>query len=147
IGVDPARLVGKVLTRIRRSPVHPSVTLDFADHTTFQVRVDGYDPAHRGVPKELETNAALHALVPGAAPRDVRLTVTHARLVGVRDTAHDLRAASAGRWIVEHLALALRFAEPEADGWHCVWATMAEYDGRFGPCLFRSFDDVYLDEI
>jgi hypothetical protein len=41
--------------------------------------------------------------------------------------------------------LALKFAEEP--GWHCVWATMAEYDGDFGPCTFRSFEDVYLAEL
>src|ERR1700722_95200 len=56
VGIDPADLVGKVLTRVRRSPPHPTLTLDFSDNTTFQILVDGYDPVHRGIPKELVTD-------------------------------------------------------------------------------------------
>ena len=48
-GVDPSLLVGKVLTRLSRSPKHPTLTLDFSDNTTFQILVDGYDPVHRCV--------------------------------------------------------------------------------------------------
>jgi hypothetical protein len=76
---------------------------------------------------------------------DVQLTVTHARLVKLKDTAHEWSETGESRWNVEHLALALKFVEEP--GWHCVWATMAEYDGDFGPCTFRSFDDVYLAEL
>ncbi|KAI0305763.1 hypothetical protein B0F90DRAFT_1924125 [Multifurca ochricompacta] len=128
IGVDPDQIVGKVLVRIRRSPTHPAVTLHFADHTTYQVRVDGYDPIHRGIPKELEMNSVLTPLFKPPA-----------------DTAHEWSETAESRWNVEHLALALKFAEVPA--WHCVWATMAEYDGNFGPCTFRSFEDVYLAEL
>lgn len=46
LGVDPSILVGKVLTRIRRSSKHPSMQLHFSDHTTYQILVDGYDPIH-----------------------------------------------------------------------------------------------------
>jgi len=49
MGVDPSLLVGKVLTRLSRSLKHPTLTLDFADNTTFQILVDGYDPVHRCV--------------------------------------------------------------------------------------------------
>ncbi|KAI0266810.1 hypothetical protein BC834DRAFT_873626 [Gloeopeniophorella convolvens] len=146
IGVDPDDIVGKVLVRIRRSPTHPAVTLHFADNTTYQVRVDGYDPVHRGIPKELEMNSLLVPLFkPPSGQVDVRLTVTHARMVKLKDTAHEWSERSESRWNVEHLALALKFAEEP--GWHCVWATMAEYDGDFGPCTFRSFEDVYLAEL
>ncbi|ETW80836.1 hypothetical protein HETIRDRAFT_247307, partial [Heterobasidion irregulare TC 32-1] len=147
-GVDPASIVGKVLTRIRSSPTHPAVTLDFADRTTYQVRVDGYDPAHRGVPKSLETNALLARLcAPAGVHAHVRLTVARSTFVKLKDTAHARAPASGAesRWGVEHLALAIQFEEQP--GWHCVWATMAEYEGEFGPCKFRSFDDVYLDKI
>jgi hypothetical protein len=76
---------------------------------------------------------------------DVQLTIAHARLVKLKDTAHEWSETGESRWNVEHLALALKFVEEP--GWHCAWATMAEYDGDFGPCTFRSFDDVYLAEL
>jgi hypothetical protein len=147
IGVDPDQIVGKVLIHIRRSPTHPAVTLRFADKTVYQVRVDGYDPVHRGIPKELEMNSVLLPLFrPPGGQIDVHLTVTHARLVQLKDTAYEWSETAESRWHVEHLALALKFAEEP--GWHCVWATMAEYDdGDFGPCTFRNFDDVYLAEL
>ncbi|KAI9442215.1 hypothetical protein H4582DRAFT_1264256 [Lactarius indigo] len=146
IGVDPDQIVGKVLIRIRRSPTHPAVTLHFADNTIYQVRVDGYDPVHRGIPKELEMNSVLVPLFkPPGGQISVHLTVIHARLVKLKDTAHEWSETIDSRWNVEHLALALKFAE--VPGWHCVWATMAEYDGDFGPCTFRSFEDVYLAEL
>lgn len=146
IGVDPDQIVGKVLIRIRRSLTHPAVTLHFADNTIYQVRVDGYDPVHRGIPKELEMNSVLVPLFkPPGGQINVHLTVTHARFVKLKDTAHEWSETIKSRWNVEHLALALKFAEEP--GWHCVWATMAEYDGDFGPCTFRSFEDVYLAEL
>jgi hypothetical protein len=146
ISVDPSQIVGKVLVHIRKSPIHPAVTLHFSDNTTYQVRVDGYDPVHRGIPKELEMNSVLIPLFkPPGGQIDVQLTVTHARLVELKDTAHEWSETAESRWNVEHLALALKFTEEP--GWHCVWATMAEYDGEFGPCTFRSFDDVYLAEL
>ena len=76
---------------------------------------------------------------------DVHLTVTHARFVQLKDTAHEWSETAESRWNVEHAALALKFADVHE--WHCVWATMAEYDGDFGPCTFRNFDDVYLAEL
>lgn len=146
IGVDPDQIVGKVLIHIRRSPTHPAVTLHFADKTVYQVRVDGYDPLHRGIPKELEMNSVLLPLFrPPGGQIDVHLTVIHARLVQLKDTAHEWSETAESRWNVEHAALALKFAEEP--GWHCVWATMAEYDGDFGPCTFRNFEDVYLAEL
>ncbi|GAW04302.1 hypothetical protein LENED_006083 [Lentinula edodes] len=41
VGIDPDELIGKKLIRISRSSVHPSLTLDFDDHTSAQVLVDG----------------------------------------------------------------------------------------------------------
>ncbi|KAF8502299.1 hypothetical protein F5888DRAFT_1184685 [Russula emetica] len=147
IGVDPDLIVGKVLIHIRRSPTHPAVTLHFADKTVYQVRIDGYDPIHRGIPKELEMNSVLLPLFrPPGGQIDVHLTVAQARLVRLKDTAHEWSETAESRWNVEHVALALKFAE-EPGSWHCVWATMAEYDGDFGPCTFRNFDDVYLAQL
>lgn len=88
LGIDPSELIGKVLTRIRRSSNHPNLTLDFADKTSYQIRVDGYDPIHRGVPKELETSPSFgHILAPG----DVGpLTIAHCTLVSMTDKAFRL---------------------------------------------------------
>ena len=63
LGVDPSEMVGKVLTSIRRSAAHPALTLHFADRTAYQVRIDGYSPAHPGVPKQLEINMDLETLL------------------------------------------------------------------------------------
>ncbi|THH19953.1 hypothetical protein EW146_g1301 [Bondarzewia mesenterica] len=146
IGVDPSSIIGKVLRHIRRSPAHPAVTLDFTDNTTYQIRVDGYDPVHRGVPKALEMNSLLDSLFkPPDGRKQVNLTIANCRFIKLKDTAHEWSEAAESRWNVEHLALAIKFKEE--GGWHCVWATMAEYDGEFGPCKFRSFEDVYLDQI
>ena len=46
VGADPSILTGKVLTKIHRSARHPSMQLHFSDDTTYQILVDGYDPAH-----------------------------------------------------------------------------------------------------
>jgi hypothetical protein len=101
---------------------------------------------HRGIPKELEMNSVLLPLFkPPGGQIDVHLTVTHARMVELKDTAYEWSDKAESRWNVEHVALALKFAEEPA--WHCVWATMAEYDGEYGPCTFRSFDDVYIAEL
>ncbi|KAI0062901.1 hypothetical protein BV25DRAFT_1824943 [Artomyces pyxidatus] len=149
IGVDPSVIVGKVLTRVRRSPTHPAITLYFADNTTYQVRVDGYHPSpdKRGTPKELEMNSLGQPIFrPPGGQIDVHLTVAKCRLVQIKDTAHEWSADMVeSRWTVEHLALAMNFEEEP--GWRCVWATMAEYDGEYGPCTFRNFEDVYLDEM
>ncbi|KAI0051829.1 hypothetical protein FA95DRAFT_1554078 [Auriscalpium vulgare] len=146
IGVDPSQLIGKTLTRVRCSRDHPSVTLYFADKTVYQVRVDGYDPVHRGVPKELETNSMGGPVFrPQGGEAELNHTVAQCRFVKLRDTAYEWSETADSRWNVEHLALAMNFEEDP--GWRCVWATMAEYDGRFGRCTFRSFDDVYLDEV
>ena len=146
IGIDPTAIIGKVIKRIKPSPTHPAVTLDFDDDTTYQVRIDGYDPVYRGTPKTIETNAVLRPLFqPTNGASHVHLTVTDCRLISLKDVAHQRTENAESRWSVEHLALAFKFEEQP--GWHCCWATMAEYEREGGPCTFRSFDDVYLDEI
>jgi hypothetical protein len=88
LGVDPSELVGKVLTRVRQSANHPNLTLDFADKTSYQIRVDGYDPVHRGVPKELEVSPSLHDIL---SPGDIgRLTITNCAMVKMTDKAFRL---------------------------------------------------------
>lgn len=88
IGIDPTELIGKVLTRIRRSSTHPNLTLDFADKTSYQIRVDGYDPIHRGVPKELEISPSFGDIL---GPGDVgQLTIANCTLVKMTDKAFRL---------------------------------------------------------
>ncbi|KAI0706810.1 hypothetical protein C8T65DRAFT_222992 [Cerioporus squamosus] len=168
IGVDPSALVGKQLTRVRRSRTHPCITLHCADGSLFQVLVVGYDPHHRGVPKVLESDSPV--LNPRSAAEsahaDLRLTISHAASITLSDKAFQALPgpasgalkeggleglAKAGkqredRWTQRHAAFALKFEEEQ--GWHCVWATMAEYDERDRErCVFRNYADVYLDSL
>lgn len=151
IGVDPHILVGKTLTYVRRSPTHPSLTLSFSDGTSFRILVDGYDPIHRGVPKALEMDASLSALFdPPGGHRALNLPILDCTLVRLTDKAFERRQtetdADAGqRWDQSHLSLAFKFGD--ARRWHCVWATLEEHDAQRGACVFRSFDDVYLERI
>lgn len=143
IGIDPGSLIGKVIRRIRPSPSHPAVTLQTNDDMTYQVRVDGYDPTHPGIPKSIEMNAVLSSLTQPSSNSDTHhLTVLDCRHISLKDTAFD---GDGKRWTVEHLAIAFKFEEVR--GWACCWATMAEYEGGGGPCTFRSFEDVYLEEM
>ncbi|EIW83135.1 hypothetical protein CONPUDRAFT_143137 [Coniophora puteana RWD-64-598 SS2] len=140
IGDDPSLLVGKVLTRLSRSANHPVLTLDFADDTSFQILVDGYDPMHPGLPKSLEMDAALQALLDTAGTSGqarVNFTVKACALITLTDKAfHSDRSAtvrpagkSEQRWDQNHTGVALRFAE-DGGGWHCVWATLADYEDQ-----------------
>ena len=176
-GIDPSVLNGCVLTRIVRSRTHPAVSLYTEDGRSFQVRVDGYDPAHAGLPREIECNAALAPLFGPASPSTpisattprsdsfpthsrsksggwkwndagnaVRLTVQAARYISMKDAALSRDAVGQElRWSVEHLALAFKFVEK--DGWHCCWASMAERDASSGQTAYRTFDDVYVEEV
>jgi len=144
VGVDPRDLIGKVLKGIRRSPVHPCVTLYFTDNTSYQIRVDGYDPKHRGIPKTLESDSNFEPYL--AYPGDlleVHLTVVNAAKVTLSDKAFDA-GGRGSRWNQAHSGIALKFEEK--GHWHCVWAQLAEYDdARPVSCTFRSYHDVYLD--
>ncbi|KAI0675321.1 hypothetical protein C8Q78DRAFT_536180 [Trametes maxima] len=157
VGVEPSALIGKTLTRVRQSRVHPCLTLHFSDGASFQVRVVGYDPQFRGVPKKLESDS--HVLNPASGTADVSLTVKHAAMITLADKAFQVQAGrgrSDGarmatdtretRWTQKHAAFAIKFVE-EA-GWHCIWATLAEYDERDAEtCVFRNFADVYVDSL
>ncbi|TDL26155.1 hypothetical protein BD410DRAFT_784202 [Rickenella mellea] len=166
IGVDPGHLVGKVLTHVRRSRTHPNLTLEFADGVVYQVLVDGYDPLHRGIARALEMDASLSPLFdPPGGHAAVELMVTDCTLVRLTDKAFDQKHSDQ-RWDQSHLAIAFKFGDPpvgvqvggtdgpgtsggdrgEESKWHCVWAALAEYDDtRGGICVFRSYDDVYLE--
>ncbi|KAL5507164.1 hypothetical protein ACEPAH_6620 [Sanghuangporus vaninii] len=148
-GIDPKILVGKVLTHIRRSPDHPTVTLSFADGTTYQILVDGYDPRNTSGAKPESSSASRSCIlemdevllrmleVPGRHVVDREITdCAHIRLA---DKAYERREWEQS-WTQSHVAVAFKFAGESR--WHCIWAMRAEYDER--GCIFRAFDDVYL---
>ncbi|KZT26715.1 hypothetical protein NEOLEDRAFT_1131714 [Neolentinus lepideus HHB14362 ss-1] len=180
IGVDPSTLVGKTLTRIRRSQSHPALTLDFADNTSFQILVDGYDPVHKGIPKELEMDDGFAGVLESCTAKADKqrgrsasggklakgMVITDCALIRLMDKAFERQkvqdadpvwprlAPSLGKeskWDQNHLGLAFKFAATDGNDvpsrWHCVWATLAEYDDTVGTCTFRSYDDVYLNKL
>lgn len=136
-----------MLKRARRSTTHPAVTLDFSDATSFQILVDGYDPVHRGIPKELEMDATLDEIL--SSPEQMELQVLDCALVTLSDKAfarkHDHDPEEL-QWDQKHLGVAFKFAV-ENPKWHCVWAAMEEHDENQGTCVFRSYDDVYLEKL
>ncbi|KAJ7163591.1 hypothetical protein C8R43DRAFT_1086406 [Mycena crocata] len=147
--INPADLVGKVLKSVRRSEKHPSLTLAFADGTRVQIMVDGYDPVHKGVPKELEMDPSLIDLFASAGDA-VNLTVADCALITLSDKAFAVREGSEGdQWDQHHLGVAFKFAEggANASGWHCVWAILQDHDEATGECVFRTYDDVYLEHL
>ncbi|KAF5370618.1 hypothetical protein D9758_001894 [Tetrapyrgos nigripes] len=146
VGIDPCELIGKVLKCARRSPVHPVITLDFTDNTSFQILVDGYNPRLRGVPKELEMNDSFDQVIAAGL---VDLEIVDCALITLSDKAFDRKQAHDRpdvQWNQQHLGVAIKFAE-ENPRWHCVWATLREYDDDLQSCVFRSYDDVYIDRL
>ncbi|KAH0827538.1 hypothetical protein J3R83DRAFT_4257 [Lanmaoa asiatica] len=143
VGIDPSILVGKVLTKIRRSSRHPSMQLCFSDDTTYQILVDGYDPIHRGLPKDLEMDPTLASLLDAAdGSLDVAFTIENCVLITLTDKAFDSKQREQ-RWDQNHTGVAFKFCEDRS--WHCVWATLTDHEN--GQCVFRSYDDVYLDQL
>ncbi|KAG1734702.1 uncharacterized protein EDB91DRAFT_583413 [Suillus paluster] len=143
IGVDPSLLVGKVLMKLSRSSKHPTLTLDFSDNTTFQVLVDGYDPVHRGLPKELEMDSSLEQLLSTPTGQAVvEWTIEDCALITLTDKAFESREKEQ-RWDQNHTGVAFRFSKDRM--WHCVWATLTDHHD--GTCVFRSYDDVYVDQL
>ncbi|KAJ7497539.1 hypothetical protein FB451DRAFT_1019319 [Mycena latifolia] len=143
VGINPSDLVGKVLKSVRRSEKHPSLTLAFADGTRVQIMVDGYDPVHKGVPKELEMDPSLNDLFAGDA---VDLTVTDCALITLSDKAFARRPRQDDQWDQHHLGVAFKFAGG-AEPWHCVWAILQDHDAATGECVLRTYDDVYLEHL
>ena len=161
IGVDPDSLVGKQLTRVRRSRAHPCITLQFSDGSAYQILVVGYDPHYRGIPKTLESDSPILNPRGSNGTADVRLTVSHATSITLSDKAFQIRSGPKAdaststkaaplpredRWTQRHAAFALKFEEEQ--GWHCVWATMVEFDTTNKErCVFRNYADVYVDRL
>lgn len=82
----------------------------------------------------------------------VDLTIADCALITLSDKAFQ-RQQNADRpssrdlqWDQSHLGVAFKFEE-ENPRWHCVWATLEEYDRDLGSCVFRSYDDVYLERL
>ncbi|KAF9501900.1 hypothetical protein BDN71DRAFT_1438635 [Pleurotus eryngii] len=153
IGDNPSEITGKLLKSVRRSSKHPAITMEFSDHTTYQVLVDGYDPQYPGVPKELEMDELFYELLElpnGKLPEP--LAIIDCVLVTLTDKAferkhiNDCWEAKESRWDQNHLGLAFKLAE-DTPRWRCVWATMSDYDPASGSAIFRSYDDVYLKKL
>lgn len=137
--------MGKVLTKVRRSPNHPTLTLDFADNTTFQVLIEGYDPMHPGVPKAFEMDSALDPVFnPPNGQSTVQLKIIGCALIKLTDKAFEMGQNEA-EWDHDHMAVAFKFEGERR--WHCVWATLAVKDEKHGHCVFRSYNDVYLSQL
>ncbi|KAL4080322.1 hypothetical protein V8B97DRAFT_735122 [Scleroderma yunnanense] len=141
--MTPAKMCRPVPLRISRSQKHPCMQLHFADDTSYQILVDGYDPVHRGVPKALEMDPILESLL-DAADGQAKLdrTIDHCALVTLTDKAFEAKQRE-HRWDQNHTGVAFRFSEDQV--WHCVWATLSDHEN--GMCIFRSYDDVYLDQL
>ncbi|KAJ7072092.1 hypothetical protein C8F01DRAFT_1205757 [Mycena amicta] len=152
LGLDPASLVGRRLKTVKRSEKHPSLTLTFVDGARVQIMVDGYSPSHPGVPKELEMSPTFQQLFD--AGDSVDLTITDCALITLSDKAFALQSNDqlASQWDQRHLGVAFKFASSpsgpssSSEPWHCVWAILQDHD-EYGECVFRTYDDVYLEEL
>ena len=144
--VAPVSLAGKTLVQVHRSPNHPSITLHFSDNSSYQIRVDGYNPQFPGLDKVLEMNAQSHGIFPESGGQaNVNLTVDRCASITMRDRAFDARGSKETSWDHEHLGVVFKFKE--RDGWHCLWAMLADNDSSTGACVFRSFEDVYIAQV
>ncbi|KAJ7496016.1 hypothetical protein B0H11DRAFT_880855 [Mycena galericulata] len=114
-----------------------------------QICVDGYDPVHRGLPKALEMDPALSDLFAAEGGRGLR--VADCALITLEDKAFAIKpndAAPEDRWDQRHLGVAFKFdTSGVGDGWHCVWAILQDHDAATGECVFRTYDDVYLEHL
>lgn len=110
------------------------------------------------MPKALEMDPSLDPIFnPPGGQHFVDLTISDCASITLMDKAHDSRGgrsfsgARDEKWDQSHTGVAFKFREESGNGngksWHCVWATLAEYDGEDGPCVFRSYDDVYLERL
>ncbi|TFK23653.1 hypothetical protein FA15DRAFT_670243 [Coprinopsis marcescibilis] len=150
IGANPSQIIGKVVTHFRKSPTHPSVAIHFADGTCAQIRVDGYDPQYPGIPKALETDSYIQELF--ASPKAIDLKILDCAFITLSDKAFEKRKRGnteplSQTWDHHHQALVFKFANTNESPvkWHCIWASLQERDDTTGDCVFRSYEDVYLE--
>ena len=73
---------------------------------------------------------------------DVAFSIEDCVLITLTDKAFALKQ-NEQRWDQNHIGVAFKFREDRS--WHCVWATLADHE--HGQCVFRSYDDVYLDQL
>ena len=147
VGISPKEMIGRQLKRITRSATHPVITFFFNDDTSFQVRVDGYNPGYPGLPKAIETDPELESVLIDLDNHcDMVYTISQATLITLTDRA--FQAGTQGRpdseWKQVHSGFAFKLQEEGR--WHCLWATLAEFDSS-GRCTFRSYDDVYVERV
>lgn len=95
----------------------------------------------RGLPKELEMDSSLEQLLT-TGQAHVQWTIKDCALITLTDKAFESREKEQ-RWDQNHTGVAFRFVEDQM--WHCVWATLTDHDR--GICVFRSYDDVYIDQL
>jgi hypothetical protein len=94
----------------------------------------------------LEMDALVEALFnPPEGHISVDLLVRDCTFVRLSDKAFERRQRVA-QWDQSHLGIAFKF-EDGVKRWHCVWAMLEERDQRTNQCIFRSFDDVYLQPL
>lgn len=140
--IGPSALVGKTLVSVRRSLTHPNVVLQFSDKSSFQVKVDGYNPQFPGLQKEIELSDRCAEVFPARGGSSAtELTIDHCASISMRDKSFDGRGNKPTSWEQTHQGLAFKFAQ--RDGWHCLWAMLSECEPQ-GNCIFRSFEDVYI---
>lgn len=112
-GISPCELIGKVLIRLQRSPNHPAITLYFEDESVYQIRVDGYNPQHPGLPKQLEVDPSLEEMLfnKDNGRSGLSYTIENAVVTTLKDRATDCRNSQDVIWDQFHAAVAFRFQE------------------------------------
>ena len=108
IGISPCDMTGKMLRSIRPSESHPALTLQFSDNTTYQVRVDGYNPSYPGLPKQIEMSPGLQDLLKRSSEQDLNLTVLKATIINLEDRGYQ-GGRDESSWMKRHAGIALQF--------------------------------------
>lgn len=94
----------------------------------------------------LETDSPVESLFnPLDGHISVDLLVHGCTLVRLSDKAFE-RKQRDSQWDQTHIGIAFKF-EDSSKRWHCIWAMLEERHERTGQCVFRSFDDVYLQPV
>lgn len=96
-----------------------------------------------GLPKELEMDPTLASLLDAADGQlSIAFTIEDCVLITLTDKAFVSKQREQ-RWDQNHIGVAFKFREDQS--WHCVWATLTDHEN--GQCVFRSYDDVYLEQL